>query len=188
MEIPEIPTDNFYKFMSITGLLGTALCFFFPLYYSHLRFVEAHDNMLQLHSQLVDRNTIFRKYAAYGIDPQILQTNDVLISTTGRWDNILQAAKQQFDERIVASTNSLTGDDLAIYLQMIDDFQRLNNRRGEIAMLTDLAIYRTDVEWPRIDIACLLGRFIFPVLSIVGLFLWYYRVQRYQDAALKRNG
>ncbi len=182
--IPEIPTDNLYKFMSITGLLGAAFCFFFPFWYNHKRFVETHEWAAQFQEYLVDRNTVMQKWAAHGIDVGSFLTNSQP-AMTDKYSAVMSSMLSEVNRQFRTETNELEPDFLDRYSQMVEDFQRVNRRDGQLLSSLDLLQFESDFEWPRLFLACKIGLPSFGLLAAWGLWLWYFRVQRYQDAALK---
>jgi TM2 domain-containing membrane protein YozV len=136
MQLPNLPTDNLYKFISLSGLTIFIFSFFIPFYFDY---------------------SINLKVADIQSDVHVLENKLIMLENTPK-------DSPHFDRRAQES-------------EVLIFKARKANELAKHLRLNQLEILHYKY----------LGISIGVILSLLGFYLWYTRVQKYLDKELKNN-
>ena len=142
MDIPQIPTDNLYKFLALFGIVIIAVFLILPPYFDHqiqLKAIQAQ----------AEANVVQEKI-----------------------DNVHHLKMAKAPELDYVEETRQIGDLLVEKVQV-------EGRKKE----TEFLLQQSE----RIMRAAKNGIFIGIAVSILGFLLWYFNLQRWQDAIQKKN-
>jgi hypothetical protein len=171
MNIPNLPTDNLYKFMAISGLFVFILSMFYPVY----REIELKHRWIILSGEMrvlqleYDNWEWLQKHADISIltpsDPNILKLpkNEKAVAQFKEFQKKLDVHKSELRE----------------LLQYRKALANLESQQKQLDTLeSEIKMYK----W-----FCWVGVICGIVLILLGFKLWYSRVQRFQDILLYRE-
>ncbi len=188
MNIPELPTDNLYKFLAIFGLI--IICFASYYDYNNIQkgkqfLVEHQAKILVLSKklELLGRDNIFLSsiYLELSLSNKVYNTDktDTIQFTTV---SPLLYKYKQFDYENNPKMNFV--------LQCLyDQTSLLDSLSIEYAyenMVIDVGSIRNGIGWPAI-IFYLIMTIAGIVLCLAGFINWYYKHQIYLDAYIKQQ-
>lgn len=145
--MPNIPTDNLYKFIAISGLALLFYCISFPI----LLHTNAMERMDKLSEEL----------AGITADLGFLKEDAAIASAQG--ESKEEAIQRFRKSRDVRRQQAIFGEKLKI-------LHRLN----------------AQTEW--LPLLSAIGSAVGLLISIVGFWLWYCRLQQPLDNSIKENG
>ncbi|MFH1315373.1 MAG: hypothetical protein ABIH67_03175 [Candidatus Uhrbacteria bacterium] len=147
MNIPNLPTDNLYKFIALVGVVVLLAASYFPI----IKARELRLAMIEIEG----------KIKSLEIEVQYLQ-----------------------DINKKLEPNESTGDrnkeellDKAYKLKMKNEELRTNSKKVEVIGIDYECIRKIQTY----------GMIFGFILSAFGFFLWYFKIQKYQDKQLKKN-
>ena len=168
MNLPNIPTDNLYKFLAIAGLV--------ILISSNALYIIFGGRIMNTAQEWL------RIGAVNTFEKQIITAD---INTSKRkiaeLEKSLQAAnpseKQILSEQVQAEKNILKSGNAKLE-DISKNFVSMNNSINTDWFKTEVAY----VKWTLI-----LGNIIGTVATITGFYLWYTKLQKYQDKMIKQK-
>lgn len=167
MNIPTIPTDNLYKFVSIFGLI----LFGFSIYVSHLYLDDRHEINKDFFNYLVDANNTEKEYNLAKTGYDSIEKIIIKLKESEKFDSIeLEKALQDYyRDRILKysrqwSKEAIEGAKLLKRLEYNEKKQKVYGIEAKILALIGL------------------------ILMAFGFFFWYFKYQKYIDAEIKWKG
>lgn len=169
MNVPNLPTDNLYKFMAIFGLI----IFVFSFYLITSLRSDANDLIIQYNHENSNFNRRFDKvWSEYD---QLIQKYGIERNPDST--NVVITAKDS--NGLIEIMKSLRQAELAIDKVEADSIQyKLEREKNKIDYLIN-----TSDTW-EMKILFLVGL----IMMNIGFFLWYYKHQIYIDAETKYRG
>jgi hypothetical protein len=169
MNIPIPPTDNIYKYCAIVG----TLIVIFSLYVPYLIMKEYREKS----------SSINLKIASINAEQYIFEIRIKALEELTENGILLQKNKFRFDTakfNIPYSWNEIKK--MKEQLLELDKSVHIN--------IAELTVFNEDLKQLAIDyerISNITDRLFYfgIIIGVVGYILWYYRIQRYQDKALK---
>jgi hypothetical protein len=200
MEIPSLPTDNLYKFMALTGLLGIVLI----VYYIETKQValskEVRQELFEYNLHSADtlllsekQKDINQRLLAFGAFMKYRYPDEVTMKSIAN----KSAMKNNLDTISVLNWMYFLVLNHPEYMPLLSQVIETNTELRENA---DKALKTTQEIEHRLNLyiesqkkyvsnrhklSWLLASSI--CLTILGFGLWYYRVQIYQDQILKNS-
>ena len=147
MNIPNLPTDNLYKFIALVGVVVLLAASYFPI----IKARELRLAKIEIEGQM----------RLLEIEVQHLQ----------------DTTKQLGSNETIGDCNREELVGKAYKLKMKNEEIKTNSKKVEVIGI-DYELIR------KIQVAGMILGFI---LSAFGFFLWYFRIQKYQDKQLKKN-
>jgi len=183
MNIPNLPTDNLYKFIAIFGLLLFGFTFYLDfqtnksLDAQFSKFMEQVLLMNKLQNEWSDEEKVNRiAWIEYMID-------DIWEPKEFNRQSTLDSLMNNY----IFSSNNQGKDLLEQSLQLESKSIQIENLRGELMVLN----YQQKIEKDRLDDLKTISRVIrwlgFTSI-IIGFILWYSKYQIYIDAETKYKG
>lgn len=176
MTLPELPTDNLYKFMSIFGLL----LFFSSYYFPWIRYTQIQPAIFDLEVE-VSISELEHKY--------LLEDLDSL-------DNNIQTLEQEVDGLDKLPTENLTHksvgeseiklNSIKDKLYQLKDLKRNSEKKTIILSNKVNRLEQLGHENKIIGIVFLVISTVGFILSVQGLKLWYQRLQGPLDKRLSK--
>jgi hypothetical protein len=180
MELPIIPTDNFYKFFSIGGLVGAITCLVMGFTAFDDLIAKKFDYSLHL-----KKNEIELKYLERNVDAE------------SRRQKLLKEAVGSLDKRLPNLKASSPSDknEVREVFSEVDKGREATEKLG--TKLQEMEIKSAELGIERERMLELLKRTQFIIKlteysstslffqSVLGFVLWYFRVQRQQDHLLR---
>ena len=149
MQIPNLPTDNLYKFMAIAGLALIIISVIIPLWIIHDLKIKGYD--LKIEMAIID-------VEAKSFEKQF-----------------------QLHTQVPHNKKELSDHSHKQYFATVLDMEKnIAKTKGQVDKLEFL---RSEIQKMRVIIALGLGLGL--ILTFNGFRLWYSRLQKYQDAAIK---
>ncbi|TDT44961.1 hypothetical protein CLV90_2040 [Maribacter spongiicola] len=169
MNVPNLPTDNLYKFMAIFGLI----IFVFSLYLITSLRSNANDLIIQYNHENSNFNRRYDKvWEEYN---QLLEKYHIERNTDSI--NVIISAKDSTELKEIIK--SLRQAELAIEKVEADNVQyKLEKEKNKIEYLIN-----SSDSW-EMKILFLFGL----IMMNIGFFLWYHKNQIYIDAETKYKG
>ncbi len=168
MNIPDLPTDNLYKFVSLTGVLLSLVCFGVLEY--------RVNNQVELDTEIL----LGKEALGY------LKMNRESISTN------LDTIRNSINEK-QATGKTIEDADLQGYSSALQEYDQLkkqnDNHDREIMSLrkkSEIAENHFN-RTQRIRLILLLGGFCGLALANIGFYFWYHRLQKYQDILVRHQ-
>jgi hypothetical protein len=169
MQIPSVPTDSLYKFMSITGLI----LLIFSLY---LRNSDNHQENI---------NNIYEQTVELSDDILNLKMIDSISST--EFFNNLANLNEQYKKKLIDTSELFRRYDYLMNMRLAhlqdSNFNSIGAKRKQVDENSKLVHKLNDKHSyfiAALDIFIFLG----VSLTALGFSLWYVRIQRYQDYKL----
>ena len=175
VQIPNLPTDSLYKFMALGGLTGAIVLIIFM----HFELNKVSSDIYKLSEEvakesvemeyIVDDTTLLKEkisaletFINSAEKKKHLSKNEMknLKNTFQKLDSISQALKEKTKE--IRSKNKIFEVRAS----------ELKNRNAQ------LAEFVRNKYWIV---------FYLMALSLLGFFLWYFKIQRYQDIIIKKQ-
>lgn len=185
MDILRPPTDNLYKFLSLSGLL---LFLFFVTYPTWL-YVELNKQRVGLIRDLKILKYDAEEFQSAGKEAEIASKESQ--ERAGRLADIVEKFEKRqitYEEAMKALDDSKTAS--ADTLQKIDVLKKaINDWRKqdvEVEMKNDL-LEINEEHARRVRTVALFGILISLSMTVMGFSLWYIRVQQYEDIILKNK-
>jgi hypothetical protein len=199
MEIPNLPTDNLYKFMALSGLL--IVLFFTSLYVvkesqltddtnkitSEIGELIFEKNLLlekdsMLHIEILDLESKLKRYKH---DSTNLEIDLSDISKLTQDPNKREALKffYTYESDILPEKKIL--DDIQLRIKLRDENKNLIRMKANTVILKN---NQNIVDWKslkRLRWMMLFGVLLGSYLASNGFILWYQRVQKYLDKKIK---
>lgn len=194
MNIPNLPTDNLYKFLSLTGLFIIVTSFGYKEY---LHFQYELKNVEILVGKETLENTVKNKkdLLEMTLDPvdslRIKSLRELTIKLNNELDTLKKENISDFKERF----------NLAQFeLQLMEEENKKNiqhllanaditwyiNQSSELRLKSEIAeISEKRVE--KLSFMLNITIFIGICSTITGFLLWYFKLQKYQDIILKKD-
>jgi len=147
VNIPNLPTDNLYKFIALVGVVVLLAASYFPI----IKARELRLAKIEIEGQM----------RLLEIEVQHLQ----------------DTSKQLGSNETIGDCNREELVGKAYKLKMKNEEIKTNSKKVEVIGI-DYELIR------KIQVAGMILGFI---LSAFGFFLWYFRIQKYQDKQLKKN-
>lgn len=183
MNIPNLPTDNLYKFIALTGVLLLLISIFYPEYQRiKIRDEITHYNgeikklnieSNKSNSKLKDIKEQVEKLDSISNTKSNSIVNDTIIVRT----QVLEGPKVLVDlslqiDKLVDEYLSIRRDLSIQKVEVNTKLNLINDKEADLKDINELTNY--------------LGGFSI-VLSFLGFLLWYEKTQKYQDRVLKEQ-
>ncbi|MBN1968437.1 MAG: hypothetical protein JW870_03630 [Candidatus Delongbacteria bacterium] len=202
MEIPNLPTDNLYKFMATSGVVITIVCLILVSISSNERYKELSDIYTEYLLLDYEIGVLHKKDSILFIEISAL--NDKLDKYETRKE---KPAKVKLDDIQTLYSNP-ENRDLFIFLQKYHnelipealDFKNLQLKEAQLAENREILhrkeilfkeryrIWKEEHKRSRIIIWILMSAAIIGSnLAVWGFFFWYKRVQIYLDRQIKND-
>lgn len=166
MNIPSLPTDNLYKFASLTGVFIAVLCF------GVLEYRLTHQ--VELDNEI----TLGKEAFGYFIGKLELVTEDIQGAQQKNEEENNQAKQvENFDCKKLSPA---IDENLKSRIRNFDQEIMALRKKSEVA---ETHYQRTMRNLPIL----LSGGFLGIALAFIGFFFWYQRLQKYQDMLLKHQ-
>lgn len=159
----QTPTDNLYKFLSFTGLVLSIICIGYPLVKVDALNLEILRNNGQIAQLEIERNAL----------------NSEIEDWTKR-ANQVQGAILDFNKgsKLVALNQEM--DHIKSQkVQYLLKAEQVKTEQSENELLKQ--------QLKRWEAFSTVGAFIGSILTILGFFCWYFRLQKPQDAAIAKE-
>lgn len=183
MTIPNVPTDNLYKFLALTGIFIWLVAFIYP----ESKRQELTDEVTQLNGEIYRLD--------YEMKPLEAKTKE------------LKKQIAKLDKLCGCGFKSIVTDSMIVRPKIVDGEKNIVELSREIDTLMkeqDDLIHQTNIKSMDIRVKRELidnkianvnelteaSLFLVPfgiILSMVGFFLWYYQTQTYQDSLLRQQ-
>ncbi len=166
MDIPKLPTDNLYKFIAMSGLITLIISFLYPLYFEH-EFVlkvlqnttEATKARVELDHLTEDLNSLIRELASLDKDFKRGKLKEYVIRVEQM--AITEKEVKEKGRQIAIKNAEIQGKAEAIdYLKASTEMIKNYSIGFKIIGLS---------------------------LAVFGFYLWYVKLQRYQDKQVKKD-
>lgn len=178
MQLPNLPTDNLYKFVALTGLilfvLATASAIIVP-YHLHMQFLKLNSDMAILcdeQSFLIEKmksdNEGYKSYCEY-------------LETVKK-----RKSKKRGDKIIENYFDSDSKEFLAITEKRDQTILEVRKKRLLIEHQTEVLKY-LERETPIVFWVCFALSNLGIIMSAMGFIFWYKRHQVYQDRIIKKE-
>ncbi len=175
MHFPNLPTDNLYKFLALSGVVVVLVSIFYPI----SRLGELRQKAIELAAEIkildleskrltVNHSQLEREVAAF--EKQLSAAEKEKRPTPGDIDSIEKIHNQLRTRALKLETSN---DDLQVKLV------KVSAKNDQLVQLVRYVEYFVNVMYGGIVIGVL--------LAWVGFGLWYVRVQRPQDLLLKQQ-
>lgn len=185
MEFLKPPTDNLYKFISISGVVLLVLSIVYPSYL----YVEAQRYIFEATRTLDLMNLEDKKYEA-SVE-RVNQAGGLLERANKRVDelNTLLDEKPLNDAARQHLTNELMSlHDLLVKEQTIEEEAKSNAAKIKVEVEHNVRLSKYYYGWSTALIrAAIVGSLLGIILTSIGFRLWYVRVQKYQDILLTKQ-
>ena len=171
MTIPNLPTDNLYKFMSIAGLL---LIFIPPYFFAKLLYEQEISNIE------IIKNTAILEYSSESIN-ELQSYADMLAHEL---KITVDEANKSHNQEIVKAIPKRTKE-LLDAQQIVND--KIRKRHTEIQTIKfNIKKYKY-IENKIHILYLIMSVFIFVgmVLTFFGFYKWYYKIQIFQNQILE---
>lgn len=168
MNIPDLPTDSLYKFVSLTGVLLSLICFGVLEYRANNQ-VEL-DTEILLGKEALGYLKMNRESISTNIDTILNSINEKLATGKTIDDTDLQrysSARQEYDQ-LKKQTDNL--DREIMFLRKKSEIAENHFNRSQ-----------------RIIPILFLGGFFGIALAVFGFYFWYHRLQKYQDMLVRHQ-
>jgi len=165
MQLPNLPTDNLYKFIAISGLLLIFLSTVLPLWLIHnmeLELIETEEE---------------RDFISYELE--ILNNEIKLLE---KQEEFLQALSSNTKRDLTKLNNKETKDIGKAEQKTIDIRKELMKSKIKSEKLSYLVS-----EITKLKLVIFIGNFIGIMFTSYGFSLWYRRLQKYQDEIIKNE-
>ena len=172
MNIPNLPTDNLYKFLSLTGLFLMVSSFGYKEYRNHQHNIE--NSEIIVNKEILDYK---------------IENKKRLLELSGKLSDIeidIIESKKNYESKDNANLD--IENLINIYKTTIkeSDLEWYNIEAGKLRMkseLADVSLERTQkLNW-MLNLSMIIG-----LISMVsGFYLWYIKLQRYLDIILLRK-
>lgn len=175
MNVPNLPTDNLYKFMALFGLV----LFGFSFYLEFETLESVNDNEYQ-------RNILLNKNSK-----RIDEHNNTVKITNERNEKLIDKISKLTDSTEYASLIGLITDELIRVEPQIMYLDSISSSLKKELEEENIFIAKSDVEKIRLSNLLALSsnlRWSSVILVLVGFVLWWFKYQRYIDAETKYNG
>lgn len=183
MNIPNIPTDNLYKFIALTGVI----IFILTLFYPELKRQELNDEITLINGQI--------EILDYEKHPLEQQTKEIKKKIT-ELDKLCDCGfKSIINDSLIVKPKIISGPkeimeltkQIDILIQERDKLiEQTNFKALEINTKTELIRNKQD----NLDELNKASAFFIPfsfILSTLGFLFWFTQTQRYQDSLLKEQ-
>lgn len=163
MQLPSIPTDNLYKFLSISGLWIFLVFMFIPHYFIHItldkkRGLELSDTILNIELDSITTESIEIEYAIELVNKIDIKGDvdasknllNIINKLESRNINVIASQKEH---RIARAKQKAELDEAEYYI-------------AKLTWFTAIQIFGT-----------ILGGF----MSLIGFICWYFKIQRIED-------
>jgi len=205
MEYPQLPTDNLYKFLALTGLA----LLFFSVTYPINKTIEIKLRLIEVSAQVEKRKLELSEIKREGtrLDAILADSQAAINKGNGkRFDAMLSDLqadinKEHKSEIVKAALeHGINLVDIKDGVRKLEAIEASLVKHGELSEkhLKKILEYQLkgvdlDATLKRIDVqegylasyrmAAYLGSILGVLLSIIGFLLWYYRIQRPNDKA-----
>jgi len=167
MNIPNLPTDNLYKFISIFGLI----LFGFSIYLSNLYLDDRHEINKDFSNYLVDADNTEKEYNLALTSYDSIGNIIIQLEKLERFNSIKleKAFQDYYRDRIIKygiqwNNEAIEGAKLLKRLEYNEKKQKVYGDEADIL------------------------RLIGSVLMVIGFLFWYFKHQIYIDAEIKWKG
>ncbi len=181
-----LPTDSLYKFLSLSGVAIIAVSLIGPLGMTGALEKDATDNAVAVASVEVRSDELMRQTQERGDRVNKLEARAEDLASRVKDAQVLMPMVPDEERFILQSRNEYVQRDLAALSDSLEE-----GRKERIELDTSLATLR--VQTSSLDrrakqleaIAGLqrVGVFVGLLMTVMGFWLWYYRLQRHIDAA-----
>jgi len=201
MEIPNLPTDNLYKFIALSGVF--IIVFFISMYV--LRSTKLRENLDKITTEIgelqFEKLLLIEKDSILNVDLKDLESKLDRYktgSTELKFDlseiskPILDPNKREafrffftYESEILPERKIL--DDILLRKKLSDENEeKLRIKTNKIYLMSNQTI--EDIKsLRRFSILMSLGIFIGSFLAINGFILWYQKVQKYLDIRIRKD-
>ena len=202
MNIPNLPTDNLYKFMALSGTLMLIIFLIYPLIITN----KINDEITAIETELgeleFNKNTLNEKVtvlmeAVVKIDSLVarydlkdLPTNNIQVKEL--FERLYDPEYREYLQFYFNNKQNIIPE-----AQLLDEaiFQRQQIKLIKNELLLNLHKIARKIELLKqknreskiINIICTLGLLSGFGLMSCGFYLWYFRVQKYLDEKLKKE-
>ncbi len=191
MTIPNLPTDNLYKFLSIAGLV-TVILSISSLYFNGK---SLNNDIIEMNQKIAQYNYEFRylKCEVSEID-KILDKdfplpdstlNNSSIDTIGKCNGVISILKYEY-----AKNKKFKDENLNYFLEMYTTYLKSLKRLDSIEIEVDYGIKKINYQTKLLKenrTYSLLGLILGSICTIAGFYLWYNKSQKYIDRKIKNE-
>jgi hypothetical protein len=200
MEIPSLPTDNLYKFVALTGVLGIVLILYFYINQRSTLRKELNDQLLNI--ELSGLDTTLLNIKQHDVDQRLLSFA-AFIAEKYPEDISRRKVTNDFIKEYKTKLDTISEFNWMYYLilkhpqymPLISQLLETNIEYKEYAVKSLKlnrehkyqvdALFHTQELLNKLKLSLIAGLIVCVGLTILGFWLWYYRVQVYQDQILK---
>jgi len=183
MNIPNLPTDNLYKFIALTGVLLLFISIFYPEYQririrEEITLYNGEIKKLNIESDKSKRKLKDIKEQVEKLDTiSKIKSNSIVNDSVITRTRVLQGPKELVDlslqiDKLVEEYLSIERDLSIQRVEVNTKLNLINDKEADLEDINELVNY--------------LGGFSI-VLSFLGFILWYEKTQKYQDRVLKEQ-
>lgn len=193
MKFPDLPTDNLYKFMALSGVVLFFLSFL-PIFHAHKLDLESIDIIGELHATVQQQKFLKNK------QNELLEKAKSIIKNTDKLKTEMPTKESLYDkERYERFKKSLemkmdkldeAADDVSVLKEESHQFLELVHKYNlaviEVETKSKKHIYlRRMIIFERsIGAFCTFSGI---VLALMGFWLWYKKLQTFQDIIVKKQ-
>ncbi len=159
MNLPNLPTDNLYKFLAITGLILILISVIYPE-------METHEIDRMLKETKTELNILKREEEYLNLERRLL----------------LEDNQAQTNTRSIQKSEDINRRRLELERKLMEIEKKRIQMFGQIDQIT-LLINRLRLIFRFSTVGLILGI----ILTIAGFYFWYIKVQRYQDMMIKKE-
>jgi hypothetical protein len=190
MSIIQPPTDNLYKFMAISGLL----IFGFFLVWPTLQIFQLSRETIQLQGEMdaldVEVDIISESITNLKKEDALLEKRTADLRK--RVQNLATLPKKVLKSKginIEAESDRLHQDEITI-IKKAEELREKNDllRIKNVELITKRKLLESALAHFRTEVIMLfVGAIVGLLLSTWGFWLWYFRVQRFQDMIIRKQ-
>lgn len=175
MNMPNVPTDNLYKFLSISGLIILFFAIVLPQYaifQLEMRLIDAKTNQEKFE---IEREMVKTSIDRVMLEQQVNDTVLMLSEVSGESSSKLEATKIKEllaeHERLAVEINKLN----QLAMSQID--QSAINEKNKLMLSRIKSLSSLSVFMMLIGV----------LVTILGFSMWYYKTQRFLDSAISSS-
>lgn len=192
MNLPNLPTDNLYKFFAITGLLillisiGSYITSFNNLNRDIIEFMKKLD-LLEIeinyhHDDIIELDKILKTDFYSKLDTSVLNRYEKDTIRNARTSLI----KYKYFLNSLPSTDTNLKTFTSLVMESIKNYRMIENKVVEINYY-DKRISQNKSLLTGHCILSIIGLIFGIYLTFKGFFNWYFKYQKYQDKLIKKE-
>lgn len=191
MTIPNLPTDNLYKFLSIAGLV-TVILSISSLYFNGK---NLNNDIIEINQKIAHYNYEVRylKCEVSEID-KILDKDFPLpdstldkspIDTVGKCNGVISILKYEY-----AKNKKFKDENLNYFLEMYTTYLKSLKRLDSVEIEVDYEIRKINYQTKLLKenkMYSILGLIFGSICTVAGFYLWYNKAQKFIDKKMKNE-